>query len=121
MRLRPEWKHPLVGFALGAFASPGALLIRVLAVAAVRADPLGDLATHAFLLSLQLIGTTLVFTAAGVVTGRRVARLWSAESMINASLSTNSLTGLYNVRALTDRCRRGVDRQPTQMNRCRRC
>ncbi|HVT02986.1 MAG TPA: GGDEF domain-containing protein [Thermoanaerobaculia bacterium] len=110
MRLRPQLKYPLIGFALGACAPLGALLIRIVALGSVRGEPLQDLSAHAFFYLYQLIGTCLVFAVAGVVAGGRADRLWKAEEFYHRLSEHDSLTGLYNARALTDRCGRGVER-----------
>ncbi|MDP9361753.1 MAG: GGDEF domain-containing protein [Acidobacteriota bacterium] len=102
--------YPLIGLALGPGSPLGALLIRMVAVGAIREDPLRDLAAHAFFYLYQLIGTSLVFAAAGVVAGRRADRLRRAEEFYHRLAEHDPLTGLYNARALADRCRRAVER-----------
>lgn len=110
MALRPQLKYPLIGFALGTCAPLGALMIRMVAVGAIREEPWRDLVAHAFFYLYELIGTCLVFAVAGVVAGRRADRLWKAEEFYHRLSEHDSLTGLYNAGALTDRCRRGVER-----------
>ncbi len=110
MRLRRAVRYPIIGLALGVGSPVGALLIRMVTDDAVREDPLRDLGAHAFFYLYQLIATCLVFALTGVVAGRRADRFRNAEEFYHRLSDHDSLTGLYNARALTDRCRRAVER-----------
>ena len=110
VRLKTQLTYPLIGLALGAGAPVGALLIRMVALGAVREDPWPDLDAHAFFYLYQWIGTSLVFAVAGLVAGRRADRLQRGREYYHRLAEHDPLTGLYNARALTDSCRRAVDR-----------
>jgi diguanylate cyclase (GGDEF)-like protein len=110
MRMRPPLTYTIAGILLGAGAPAGALLIRFLAIAQVRQDPLEDLSANAFFYLYDLLGTSLMFAVGGFVAGRRAERLRRGEQFYLELSEHDALTGLHNDRAFADRYRRALER-----------
>jgi len=98
------------GFVLGLGAPLGALLLRILTSDAVRRNPLADLRANAFFYIYALVGTCIVFAAAGYIAGRRAERLARAERFYHELAEHDPLTGLFNTRALRDASKRAIER-----------
>lgn len=102
--------YALIGLVLGLFAPFGALLLRILMMASVRADLLGDVRANGFFYVYQLIGTSIVMAGVGWAAGARAEKLEEAESFYQSLSEHDALTGLYNERAFRDRYSRAIDR-----------
>ena len=102
IRISPRIVYPIVGLGLAAAAPVGALLIRILWMPAVRADPQMDIAVNAFFYGYSLIGTALVFAVAGLVVGDRTHRLRREEAFYHRLSQVDALTGLLNQRAFRE-------------------
>lgn len=113
MRTRPTFTYPLVGVLLGLGAPVGAFVIRVIAVEGVREHPSDDFRTHAFFYLYELLGTCIVFAVAGLIAGRRADRLRRDRELYHDLAEHDSLTGLYNHRALAEHYRRAFERATT--------
>lgn len=110
IRARPHVTYPLIGILLGFGAPVGAFLIRVIGVAEVRERPLDDLHAHAFFYFYALLGTCVVFAIAGFISGHRADWLRRGREFYHDLAEHDSLTGLYNDRALAERYRRAFER-----------
>ena len=110
MRLSPQLTYPIVGLVLGVGAPVGSFLLRFLSIADVREQPFADLRANAFFYLYELIATSLVFAMAGLIAGRRAHSLRQGEAFYHELAEHDSLTGLHNARALTDRYRRALER-----------
>lgn len=106
----PTMAYIVTGLVLGLGAPAGALLLRVLLIASVRANPILDIRTNSFFYLYNLVATSLVFALAGYVAGTRVTRLRTAEEFYRRLADIDPLTGLLNTRALHERFRRVVQR-----------
>ena len=95
-------RFTLVGAVLGLGGPAGALLLRMLGGARVPEE----LRANAFFYVYQLIGTCLVFAAAGFVAGRRADRLRQGRDQYRELSELDSLTRLANA----DTFRRHYDR-----------
>ena len=100
----------LIGLLLGIGAPIGAFGARFLMMPAVRAAPMADIAANRFFYTYELIGSCIVFAAAGWVAGARAERLRDAESFYHALAEHDPLTGLYNARAFRSRYGRSLER-----------
>jgi diguanylate cyclase (GGDEF)-like protein len=109
MRYAPHFTYPLVGLLIGAGAPAGSFLIRFLVIPSVHDHPAGDLRAHAFYYLYELVATSLVFAVAGYVAGRRADRLRRGEAFYHHLAEHDSLTGLHNARAFTDRYQRALE------------
>lgn len=109
MRSAPHLTYPLAGLVLGAGAPAGSFLIRLLSMPSVREQPSGDLRTNAFFYLYELVATSLIFSIAGYLAGRRADRLRRGEAFYHDLAEHDSLTGLHNARAFVDRYRRALD------------
>lgn len=98
------------GFVLGLGAPLGALLLRILTSDAVRRNPVADLQANAFFYIYALAGTCTVFAAAGYIAGRRAERLARAARFYHELAEHDSLTGLFNARALRNASKRAIER-----------
>ncbi|HEU4889575.1 MAG TPA: GGDEF domain-containing protein [Thermoanaerobaculia bacterium] len=107
--LEPQFTYPVIGLLLGAGAPIGSLLLRFLSIRAVRAQPFEDLRIHAFFYLYELLATSLVFAIAGFAAGRRAGRLRRGKAFYHHLAEHDSLTGLHNARALTDRYQRTLE------------
>jgi diguanylate cyclase (GGDEF)-like protein len=96
--------------AIGALLSTGAPLGAWLLRLAAGADLKAELAAHGFFYTYALVGTGLVFAAAGLVAGRRADRLRRQEDLYRSLSEEDYLTHLPNMRAFDDRYRRAVAR-----------
>jgi diguanylate cyclase (GGDEF)-like protein len=101
------WSYGLLGVALAAGAPVGALGLRLLF--GVR-DPIAELRSHAFFYLYQLVGTSLVFGATGVMAGLRVERLRRGRDRYRSLAEHDALTEISNVRAFQARYRRALER-----------
>lgn len=110
MQSAPHVTYPLLGLLLGTGAPAGSFLIRLLAVPAVRERPWADLQAHAFFYLYELAATSLVFLLAGIVAGAHAGRLLRGEAFYHYLAEHDSLTGLHNAGAFTDRYRRALER-----------
>ncbi|HSY49928.1 MAG TPA: GGDEF domain-containing protein [Thermoanaerobaculia bacterium] len=99
-----------IGLLLGLGAPAGALLLHMILDGHARADVLLDLRTDAFFYLYDLIGTSLVFAAAGYIAGARADRLWRAEEFYRRLSDADPLTGLLNARAFYDHYGRTIER-----------
>src|SRR4051812_48286438 len=86
--------YAAVGVLLGIGAPAGALVLRVLTGSAA-AD---DLRRFGFFYLYELVGTCLVFGAAGFAAGRRADLLRSGRDRFRELSERDALTGLLNVR-----------------------
>lgn len=110
MRSTPQLTYPIIGALLGAGAPVGSLLLRYLAFRKVREQPIDDLRTNAFFYLYDLLATSLVFSIAGFVAGRRADHLRRRKAFYHELAEHDSLTGLHNSGAFTDRYRRALER-----------
>lgn len=106
----PTMAYIVAGLVLGLGAPAGALLLRMLLNASVRANPILDMRTNSFFYLYNLVATSLVFALAGHVAGTRATRLRTAEEFYRRLADVDPLTGLLNTRALHERFRRVVQR-----------
>lgn len=87
-------------------APTGALLLHL----ALGAGPIGqELSTHSFFYLYELVGSCLVFGAAGWVVGRRADRLRLLGDRYRELSEHDPLTGLANARLFFARYRRAVE------------
>lgn len=98
-------RFAVLGAVLGLGAPAGALLLRVLAGAA----PAAELREHAFFYLYGLIGTCLVFAAAGFITGRRADRLRRGRDRYQQLSEIDSLTLLANAETFRRHYTRSVE------------
>lgn len=105
-----KFVYSVTGLVLGVGAPVGAFFFRLILLPTVRAAPLEDIANNSFFYLYQLIGTSLVFAAAGWVAGNRAEQLRRAESFYHTLSEHDPLTGLYNARAFRDRYARALER-----------
>lgn len=110
VKVSAQVSYTLSGAVLGVGAPIGAFLIRILTISAVRDHPAHDLRTNLFFYLYQLIGTCLLFAAAGFLTGRRADRLRRGEEFYHVLADRDPLTGLYNARVLSERIHRALER-----------
>lgn len=110
MRSTPRLTYPIIGALLGAGAPAGSLLLRYLAFRRVRERPVDDLRTNVFFYLYELLATSLVFSIAGFVAGRYADRLRRGKAFYHELAEHDSLTGLHNSGAFTDRYRRALER-----------
>lgn len=113
MRSTPQLTYPIIGAFLGAGAPVGSFVLRCLVFPSVREQPFADLRTNAFFYLYDLLATSLVFTIAGFVAGRRAHHLRRSEAFYLELAEHDSLTGLHNDRAFADRYRRALGRAIT--------
>jgi diguanylate cyclase (GGDEF)-like protein len=106
-RFRPFFGilYAAIGVLLGVGAPLGALALRIAGGAPIGAE----LAANRFFYVYQLIGTCLIFGAAGLVVGRRADRLRIGRDLYRLLAERDPLTGLVNARAFFERFRRAVD------------
>jgi diguanylate cyclase (GGDEF)-like protein len=97
--------YAAIGVLLGIAAPLGALVLRIAGGASMAAE----LPANRFFYVYELIGTCLVFGAAGFVVGRRADRLRTGRDLYRVLAERDSLTGLVNARAFFERFRRAVD------------
>lgn len=102
--------YAATGLLLGLGAPVGALLLHILIDGPVPVDLLHELRTHSFFYLYDLIGTSLVFSAAGYVAGNRAERLRRAEVFYHHLSDADPLTGLLNARSFYDHYGRSVER-----------
>ena len=76
----------------------------------MREQPNGDLRTNAFFYLYDLLATSLVFSIAGFVAGRHADHLRRRKAFYHELAEHDSLTGLHNSGAFTDRYRRALER-----------
>jgi diguanylate cyclase (GGDEF)-like protein len=100
----------IIGLLLGIGAPIGAFITRFLMIPAVRVAPMADIAANQFFYTYQLIGSGVVFAAAGWITGARAERLRDRESFYHTLAEHDPLTGLYNARAFRSRYGRSLER-----------
>jgi diguanylate cyclase (GGDEF)-like protein len=98
-------RFAVLGAVLGLGAPAGALLLRVLAGAA----PAAELREHAFFYLYQLIGTCLVFAAAGFSTGLRADRLRRGRDRYQQLSELDPLTLLANAETFRRHYARSVE------------
>lgn len=110
MRSTPQLTYPVIGALLGAGAPVGSFLLRSLAFPGVREQPFDDLRTNAFFYVYELLATSLVFSIAGFVAGRHADRLRRGKAFYHELAEHDSLTGLHNSGAFTDRYSRALER-----------
>lgn len=110
LQSNPSLAYPLAGLLLGAGAPIGSFVTRLLLIPEVRAHPVADLQANVFFYVYDLLATSLVFTIAGVVAGRRADRLRRGEEFYHQLAEHDSLTGLYNDRAFLDHYHRALER-----------
>ena len=99
--------YALLGVALGTGAPLGALAIR-LAAGAISAG--AEVRAHLFYYAYELVGTCVVFSAAGFFVGRRTDRLRAGRERFRELAGRDDLTGLPNRRAFEERYARVVSR-----------
>lgn len=97
----------LAGLALALGAPAGALLLRQ---GQGAGSPFDDLSANAFFYLYMLVGTSLVFGAAGFVAGMIADSLAQERDRFHELSEHDELTGLLNARAFWDRYRRAVDK-----------
>lgn len=107
---KPQLTYPAIGAILGGGAPFGSFLLRLVAFRHVRERPLEDLRRNAFFYLYDLLATSLVFVIAGFIAGRRIDRLRRGKAFYHELAEHDSLTGLHNGRAFTDRYRRALER-----------
>ena len=110
MRLTPQLTYPAIGALLGAGAPLGSFLLRFLACKKVREQPLDDVCTNVYFYLYDLLATSLIFSIAGFVAGRRADHLLRRKAFYHELAEHDSLTGLHNGGAFTDRYRRALER-----------
>lgn len=101
--------YPVIGAILGAGAPVGSFLLRFFAFPSVRERPFDDLRTNVFFYLYDLVATSLVFAIAGFIAGRRTHHLLRGKAFYHELAEHDSLTGLHNGRAFTDRYRRALE------------
>ena len=101
-RVSPRIAYPVAGLILAAAAPVGALLIRMMTMPAVRADPNADIAENLFFYAYLLIGTSLVFVTTGLFVGNRTHHLRRDEAYYHRLSEVDALTGLLNQRAFRE-------------------
>lgn len=109
MRSTPQLTYPIIGALLGAGAPVGSFLLRILALRNVREQPFDDLRTNVFFYLYELLATSLVFSIAGFVAGRRADHLRQRKAFYHELAEHDSLTGLHNGGAFMDRYRRALE------------
>lgn len=110
MRSTPQLTYPVIGAFLGAGAPVGSFLVRYLASPEVRERPFDELRRNVFFYLYDLLATSLVFSIAGFIAGRHADHLRQRKVFYHELSEHDSLTGLYNVGAFTDRYRRALER-----------
>ena len=105
-RIPLAWQYALIGAVLGVGAPAGALLLR-LAGGAPAAHT--ELSANAFFYLYELVGSCLVFGAAGFYVGHRADRLRSGRDLYRTLSEHDALTGLINARAFRARYRRAIE------------
>jgi len=110
MRSPPQLTFPIIGALLGTGAPVGSFLLRLLAFRKVRERPIDDLRTNVFFYLYDLLATSLVFSIAGFVAGRHADHLRRRKAFYHELAEHDSLTGLHNSGAFTDRYRRALKR-----------
>src|SRR5688572_3118393 len=113
MRTRPQFTYPAIGLLLGAGAPLGSFLIRLMAIAGVRASPFEDLRANAFFYLYELTATSLMLAIAGFIAGRRADRLRRGKEFYHDLADHDALTGLHNNRAFIDRYQRALEHAVT--------
>jgi diguanylate cyclase (GGDEF)-like protein len=113
MRSSPQLTYPAIGALLGAGAPVGAFLLRFLAFRKVREQPFDDVRTNVYFYLYDLLATSLIFSIAGFVAGRRADHLLRRKAFYHELAEHDSLTGLHNCGAFTDRYRRALERAVT--------
>ncbi len=106
-RVPLAWQYAVLGAILGPGAPAGALALRFLFGAR---DLLGELGANAFFYIYELLGSCLVFAAAGFLVGRRADRLRSVRDRYRELSEADPLTGLANARTFLGHYRRAVER-----------
>lgn len=99
-----------IGILLGAAAPAGALLIRMVLDASIRADPLAEVRANSFFYLYSLIGTSIVFALAGWFAGSYAEKLRAAEAFYRRLADHDPLTGLLNPRSFEDHYERAIER-----------
>jgi diguanylate cyclase (GGDEF)-like protein len=97
--------YAAIGVLLGIAAPLGALALRIAGGASIG----NELAANRFFYVYELIGTCLVFGAAGFVVGRRADRLRTGRDLYRLLAERDPLTGLVNSRVFFERFRRAAD------------
>lgn len=110
MRSTPQLTYPVIGALLGAGAPAGSFLLRLLVFRKVRERPFDDLRTNVFFYLYDLLATSLVFSLAGFAAGRHADHLRRRKAFYHELAEHDSLTGLHNSGAFTERCRRALER-----------
>ena len=110
MPSKPQLTYPLLGALLGAGAPLGSFLFRFVAFREVRERPFDDLRKNVSFYLYDLLATSLVFSIAGFIAGRRAEHLRLGRAFYHELAEHDSLTGLHNGRAFTDRYRRALER-----------
>lgn len=102
-----RWRYTLVGLVLALGAPVGALLLRT---ALTGRSPAVELAAHSFFYLYTLIGTSIVFGAAGFVAGTITDALARERDRFHMLSEQDPLTGLLNSRAFWERYRRAMEK-----------
>ena len=110
MRFTQQVTYPILGALLGSGAPAGSFLLRFLACRNVRERPADELRANAFFYLYELLATSLIFSAAGFVAGRRADHLRQRKTFYHELAEHDSLTGLHNSGAFADRYRRALER-----------
>lgn len=110
MRFKAQITYPIIGALLAAGAPLGSFLLRFVAFRKVRREPFDDLRTNVFFYLYDLLATSLVFGTVGFIVGWHADRLRRGEALYHDLAEHDSLTGLHNDRAFTDRYRRALER-----------
>jgi diguanylate cyclase (GGDEF)-like protein len=104
--LPAAWRYAAEGILLGIGAPAGALLFRTVIA---RLNAAADLKAHAFFYLYSLIGTCIVFGAAGYFVGRRADELRKGRDRYLTLAEHDDLTGLLNARAFRGRYDRAME------------
>jgi diguanylate cyclase (GGDEF)-like protein len=107
LRAEYRWRYTVAGVLLALGAPLGALLLRT-----TMADrsPSGELTANMFFYVYTLIGTSIVFGAAGFVAGTITDALARERDRFHELSEQDELTGLLNSRAFWERYRRAVEK-----------
>jgi diguanylate cyclase (GGDEF)-like protein len=105
-RIPARVSYPIIGAFLGLGAPLGAAAFRLAGGNSLESE----LAEHLFFYIYQLVGTCLVFAAAGLIAGLRADRLRRREDLYHALSDQDFLTRLPNARAFENRYGRTLER-----------
>lgn len=105
-RIPFAWRYGFLGAVLGVGAPAGALALRLLAGVG---DPLAELRANAFFYQYDLLGSCLVFGAAGFLVGRRADLLRRGRDRYRDLSERDPLTSLANARTFLLRYGRAVE------------